>query len=118
MTLDRQPINWDDSLREVLLKMAEDNTSALKVMTRMLNRLHYPGLSLLFLLDDMNIRGTQIFVGYKYHCQGDLDRFIDCIRSRDPEMVDAINREGSKGKYPHKAVTQSSEGKKREFLED
>ena len=111
--MERQPINRDDSLREVLLKMAEENPSSLKVMLRILQRFRYQGFHLILQLDDMNIRGIQIWVGYKFHCRGNLDRFIQCIEERDPAMIETINREGSKGRYPHKA---SLDAKKREFL--
>jgi len=109
--MERQPINWDDSLREVLLKMAEENASSLKLMLRILKRFGYEGFSLILQLDDMNIRGIQIWVGYKFHCRGNFDRFIQCIQKRDLEMIETINCEGSKGRNPHKA---SGDSRKRE----
>jgi hypothetical protein len=110
----RQPIHWDDSLREVTLKMAEDNPSAMRVLMKILGKFGYGGLSLILQMDDMNIRGKQIWVGYRYHCDADIDQFVRCIRDRDPEMIETINREGRKGMYPHKASRVSG---KRGFLE-
>ena len=106
----------DDSLREVLIKAAEDNPSAVKVLMKIMQKFHYAGFSIILQLDDMNIRGTQIFVGYKYHCRGNLDRFIECINNKDSKMLETINNEGLKGKYPHKAVPGGASSGQREFL--
>lgn len=105
----RRPIHWDDSLREVLLKMAEDEPGALRVLLKILGKRGYGGLSLLLQMDDMNIRGKQIWVGYRYHCDADLDRFVECVQERDPEMIETINREGRKGLYPHEASPLSGQ---------
>lgn len=43
-------------------------------------------------LDDMNIRGPQIWVAYKDICKGDLEQLVGRIEKRDPELVAAINR--------------------------
>lgn len=112
----RIEINSDDSLREVLLKMSEENPSAMRVMLKIIERLGNSGFSFLLQLDDMNIRGMQIFVGYKYHCGGDLDQFIKCVQEGDPRMVETINKEGRKGRYPHRAVTRGAFAGTREFL--
>jgi len=101
--IERKPIHMDDSLREVLLKMAEDNPGAMRVLMKILGKFGYGCLSLILQLDSMNIRGKQIWIGYRYHCDADIDRFIRCIRDRDPEMIERINREGQNGMYPHKA---------------
>ena len=110
----RQPIHWDDSLREVTLKMAEDNSGAMRVLMKILGKFGYGGLSLILQMDDMNIRGKQTWVGYRYHCDADINQFARCIRDRDPAMIETINREGRKGMYPHEASTVSGT---RGFLE-
>ena len=116
MPIERQSINWDDSLKEVLLKMSEQNAGALRIMIRIMNQYGRAGLSHILLLDDMNIRGTQIFVGYKYHCKGNLQTFVKCIKNRDPEMVETINGKASEGMYPHKALAGGVENGRREFI--
>ena len=65
-----------------------------------------PGIRYILILDDMNIRGAQIFIGYKQHCHSDINRFVECIEKRCPELVETINNEGLKGRYPHKATVQ------------
>ena len=34
-------------------------------------------------LDDMNMRGSQIWVAYKDHCGQDIEKFIACIKERE-----------------------------------
>jgi len=102
--LRRVPLNQDDYLRDVLEKMAEDNPGARWILLRILGIYGKPGIRYILILDDMNIRGTQIFIGYKQHCQSDLGRFVECIEQRSPELVETINNEGCKGRYPHKAT--------------
>ena len=114
--IDRLEINADDSLREVLIKAAEDNPAAVKVLMKIMRKLSYEGFSVILQMDDMNIRGAQIFVGYKYHCRGNLEHFIECIKNRDTNMLETINDEGLKGRYPHKAVAGGAVENQREFL--
>lgn len=114
--IERLEINADDSLREVIIKAAEDNPAAVKVLMRIMRKLGYEGISVILQMDDMNMRGAQIFVGYKYHCRGNLDHFIECIKNRDVKMLETINKEGLKGRYPHKAVVGGAVGNQREFL--
>ena len=42
-------------------------------------------------LDDMNIRGSQVWLGYKDHCGEDIEKFVQCAKNRDESMVEAIN---------------------------
>lgn len=48
----------------------------------------------LFLLgiDDLNMRGEQIWVAYKF-CKQDEDRFIDTVLRRDVLMINYVNEE-------------------------
>lgn len=43
-------------------------------------------------LDDMNLRGSQIWVAYKDVCGGDIQALIERVRNRDPKLVEAVNR--------------------------
>lgn len=109
------PLNQDDYLRDILEKMAEENSWARWILTRILGKYGKPGIRYILIMDDMNIRGAQIFVGYKQHCLGDLQRFVECIETRDPVLVETINNEGLKGRYPHKATAH---GGARKFLRE
>ena len=86
------------------------------MLMKMLRKLSYGAFSIILQMDDMNIRGAQIFVGYKFHCRSDLDLFIGCIENRDRKMLEAINNEGRKGRYPHKAVAGGAVEGRREIL--
>lgn len=108
----RKKIDGTDSTMDVVVKMAEGNPGGLSVLTQMIPFSFLEILS----LDDMNIRGSQIWVGYKDHCGEDLAKFIECIIQRDQDMVDTINRECHRpdlvalygDAYGHEAVTSGA----------
>lgn len=90
---------------DVIVKMAEGNPGATVVMAEML-KADPDNLMLILSLDDMNIRGSQIWVGHKDYCgamrEGDkepltkeeqMKRFIQAIKDRDPKMIEKINEE-------------------------
>ena len=57
----RKRIELTDSMNDMLFKMSEGNPGGLNVLMGLMDR-----DPLVFLaLDDMNIRGTQIWIGYK-----------------------------------------------------
>lgn len=87
----RVSIGLEDNMHQILDKMSEGNIGALTTLAKLLK--HGGELALLDILclDDMNIRGEQIWLGYKDHCGEDIERFSACIKSRDPEMVKTIN---------------------------
>jgi len=87
----REEIKLEDSVMDVVIKMSEGNPGAVTVLSQMLKG---DDLLLLLHLDDMNIRGSQIWVGYKDHCHQDIELFKACIKSRDVEMVNTINNSG------------------------
>ena len=87
----RKKITIHDTVFDVALKMAEGNPGAVTVITQILQDKEM-GLFRLLDLDDMNIRGSQIWVGYKDYCDEDLPSFVDAIKKRDSEMVNVINR--------------------------
>lgn len=55
---------------------------------------------LLLHLDDMNMRGLQIWAAYYGHCEGIFDRFRVSVVSRDLAMIGYVNQ----GEWPHRAV--------------
>jgi len=110
---ERLEIDLSASTMDCLLLMAEGNpgaTSVLWELTKINN-----GYSAILTLDDMNIRGTQIWIGYKDYCNSDIIEFFKCVSRRDQSMVDRINEEGRCGNHIHKAVKSGGQFK-REFL--
>ena len=109
----RQKIELKDSVRDIAVKMAEGNPGALTVIMKMLERDDAEGVFQLLSLDDMNIRGTQIWVGFKDYCEMDMDRFLKCVRERDQGMVTRINIVGAEGNHKEVAVTSGASFKRR-----
>lgn len=99
----REEINVADNLKGIMILLSEGNPGAINVLFGMLQE-NGDNCFISFLdLDDMNIRGSQIWVGFKDHCEENLDKFIECITKRDIDMVNVINLAFMKG--DHKAVT-------------
>jgi len=91
----REEINIDGSVLDMLLLMSEGNLGAATVLSQIMNKYDAGALSI-FNLDDMNIRGAQVWVAFKDVCNEDLDMFCERIKKRDPSMVEAINKEMSR----------------------
>lgn len=92
--MSREAINLSDNTLEVVEKMVEGNPGAITVIMKILDRKHDPmSMMVVLMLDDMNIRGPQIWVGYKDFCGQDIEVFVKKIKARDQGMVDAINAE-------------------------
>lgn len=95
MSITRPEININDSVLDMLLLMSEGNPGAATVLVQIMNK-YDAGAMLVFILDDMNIRGPQIWVGYKNACHEDLDEFCRRIKTRDQEIINIINEELSR----------------------
>ena len=109
----RIPLNFNSTTEDVLLLMAENSMGARSVLDQLLDKYPDEGLLALLHLDDMNIRGPQIWVGYKYFCEGNLDKFLKSIYSRSSEMVGTINKIGKEGNHKDKAVTEGGKDNRR-----
>jgi len=86
----REDILLDDTVEQVITKMAEGNIGALSVLTRILD---VYGMDTILRLNEMNIRGAQVWVGFKDHCNQDLDLFAEELRKRSAFLVKVINEE-------------------------
>lgn len=110
----RKDIDFNQDIREVIAQMSEGNPGALNV----LSQLAFTDPSLIATLDDMNIRGPQIWLGYKDHCGQKLERFTRCIRERDQQMLDTINKEYTRhptSEFRPKAVRAVGHGEREEI---
>ena len=83
-------ITLEDSQIIAVTKMSEGNPGALTVLMELLKNTEH-GLISIMHLDDMDIRGWKIWVGYKNYCKNDLKKFYDLIMSRDAHMIQFIN---------------------------
>ena len=98
----RKEIDVASSTMDMLILMAEGNPGAVTVLAQLLKEEN--GIVLVLGLDDMNIRGTQIWIGYKDYCGNDIKKFAEYILKRDKGMIEKINQEGLRGNHNHKAV--------------
>jgi hypothetical protein len=87
----REKIGLRDSVMELMFKMSEGNPGAMSVLMQILQ--NSEDVLTILDLDDMNIRGSQIWVGFKDYCGEDIDKFIAAARKRDEKMIEVINKE-------------------------
>lgn len=109
-------------LRDSIFTMSEGNPGAIKVLGSCLKKQGQMDFMMgtLLHLDDMNIRGSQIWIAFKDYCahgsdritgtNENLNRFIEAVKQRDPNMVDMVNQASLKGwtGTQCKAVTQGA----------
>lgn len=77
---------------EIVMEMSEGNPGAATVMMGLL-KAGPLGFMDVLTLDDMNIWGVQIWVAYKDYCGSEIEKLQAALKSRDPEMVKAINEQ-------------------------
>lgn len=99
----RKKISLDMSVLDIVTEMSEGNPGALTVMMDLISKNPDSGVFTLLHLDDMNIRGSQIWVGYKDYAGEDIAKFEEAVIARNPEMVNIINME-----CDEKAVTSGA----------
>lgn len=63
------------------------------------------GLMFILDLDDMGMRGSQIWVAWKDHCKCDLEAFKKALQDRDPAMVATVNASRGHADGTPRAVT-------------
>lgn len=88
----REKIELDDSIIDVIVKMSEGVPGAIVGLTELIKS-DKDGFFLMLGLDDMNIRGSQIWEAYKYLYNENGEKFAQAIKARDKHMVDFINQE-------------------------
>lgn len=104
MKSERKKLGTGSMLDDVVI-MAEGNPGAVSVMAQIMGKQKELGYLTILCLDDMNIRGEQIWLGYKDFCSEVIEVFIEKIESRDEKMVDFINSYYERyNKEFHKAV--------------
>lgn len=88
----REKIKVTDKITDALVKMAEGNPGAATVLRSIMEAQPVMGIGTVLDLDDMNIRGSQIWVAYKDHCRQDLQELIRLVNERDPGLVATVNQ--------------------------
>jgi len=87
----REKISLSDTPMSVMIKMSEGNPGATTVLMVMKKKLGQESIFNILSMDDMNIRGAQIWLGYSDHCGKGIDKFLKCVGNRDAKMVATIN---------------------------
>ena len=88
----REKISSSMTMMDLLLVMSEGNPGAIKVLYSLVKS-GDSGLFLILDLDDMGLRGSQIWVAYKDGCGQDLERFKLFCRERNKEIVNLVNQQ-------------------------
>lgn len=86
----RKEITPEMNTHAVVALLSKGNPGAVRVCMDILTS-GPEGIITLLSMDDMNMRGSVIWLGYKDICKQDLNVFMEKITNRDPVMVDAIN---------------------------
>ena len=88
----RPKLELKDSFNDIVYKISEGVPGAIVGMAELVKS-DETGFVLLTVLDDMNIRGSQIWQAYKYLYNEDGKKFAEAVKSRDKKMVEFINEE-------------------------
>lgn len=91
----REKINLNDNLLQVIIKMSEGNPGAITALTTFIKDNPEDSFMLILGLDDMNIRGSQIWQIYKYYCEEDIEKFRKVIKDRDADMIQYLNEQSA-----------------------
>lgn len=102
----RKLIQLNENLQEMIVKLAEGNPGGLTVLMELYKEQEIGVIGTFLHLDDMNIRGSQLWVAYKDYCKKDLSKLISAVESRDPEMVKTVNE--ACAQYGETAVTNNA----------
>lgn len=90
----------------MIVEMSEGNPGALDVLVQLFEG---PEDFIVILgLDDMNIRGSQIWVAFKDFADRDAHVLRWSIIDRSPQLVEIVNRESRRGNYATLAVTHGA----------
>jgi hypothetical protein len=87
-------ITLEDTVLSAVTKMAQGNPGACQALMQLMEHCENPLMAILH-LDDMQVRGYKIWLGYKDYCKRDINKFYECIMSRDEEMLKLINDYGN-----------------------
>ena len=85
----RKPVDLSMTLLDTIVLLSEGNPGALRVLADLAREDH--GFMRVLDVDDMNMRGPQIWVAFKDHCKQDMKTFSKALQDRDASMVATVN---------------------------
>lgn len=86
----RAKLKVSDTLT-VINQMSEGNPGAVSVIMQLLES--KLGFVDILSLDDMDMRGPQIWAAFKHHCDCNIEKLREALKTRDAAMVTTVNRE-------------------------
>jgi hypothetical protein len=89
-TKPRAPIRPDMNVSDLLVCLSEGNPGGLTVLRKLIDE---GEIYTILALDNMNIRGPQLWVLFKDLAKGDLQMVKHFVETRSPEWVKHINEE-------------------------
>lgn len=94
----RERLSETNDVRELIQEISEGNPGALSVFARLAAEFEFDKdddrnylCTVIRDLDDMNIRGSQIWIGLQDFAKGDYARLLRAIEIRCPSLVACIN---------------------------
>lgn len=103
----RKPLTKDDSFHDFIQKITEGHSGARTVIENLVEEYGAAKSAEVILgLDDMNVRGTQIWAGYNQHCSENLETFVACVEEKRQDFVETINRIERASGRTERAVVQ------------
>lgn len=91
MKTQRCKLPLDGTMIDVISVLSEGNPGAVRVIIEITEKAGDSSIVRLLDLDDMNIRGPQIWVAFKDHCGEDIESLLFCLESRDENLVNTVN---------------------------
>lgn len=86
----RKDLRLTGNIVEILIAMSEENIGAVEVLKKVLDETGFMGI---YKLDQMNIRGSQIWTAYKDYCNENFELFMKSLKNNDPDLVKCVNIE-------------------------
>lgn len=93
MNTARKKIDTTATMLDAIVQMSEGNPGAMTVLMDVAKLPPTEALGILLTLDDMNMRGPQIWVAYKDHSGENFEQFAGYVQARDAEMIETVNTE-------------------------
>ncbi len=86
-------ISVNDDTIDVVTKITQSNFGALMVINQFIELYPKSVLAKIIILEELNLHGPEIWIGYKDYCGQDINKFIECLDKRDMEMMAMIKKE-------------------------
>lgn len=88
----RKKLHLKMTVHDIILEMSEGNPGGMTVIMKMINVDMDRFVTCILQADKLNIRGEQIWAGYKDWAGMDIQKFMGGLEKHDMEMISVINR--------------------------